>query len=184
MLAIRERSHLVVIDAQERLIPTIARANSIFTNVARLIKYASRMGVPVTFTEHMPERSGPVLEILIRAATSNASHIQKAHFSSLSEPRFEARIDVLKQQGRDQVVIAGLEAHVCVLQTAMGLLARHFEVLVVADAVGSRAQLDCDAAIERMSKAGVAVVTQEMIAFEWLTCGDAPEYRDVMSIMM
>lgn len=183
MFAIRRRSHLVVVDVQERLVPAIDDAEAVTGNVARLIKYAGFLDVPITFTEHMPERIGAMLPALLDAGPAGSVCLAKTAFSSWREPSLRARFQEQRQQRRDQIVLCGMEAHVCVMQTGLDLLGQGFEVLLVADAVGSRAAGDRDGALERLSKAGAAIVTQEMIAFEWLERGDAPEFKDVLSVL-
>ena len=183
MFAIRSRSHLVVVDVQERLVAAIHDAETVTGNVARLIKYAGFLGVPITFTEHMPERIGVMLPALREAGPAGSVCLAKTTFSSWREPGLRARFQAQRQQRRDQIVLCGMEAHVCVMQTGLDLLGQGFEVLLVADAAGSRTPGDRDCAIERLSKAGAAVVTQEMIAFEWLERGDAPEFKDVLSVL-
>ena len=183
MFAIRSRSHLTVVDVQERLVPAIHDAEAVTGNVARLIKYASFLGVPITFTEHMPERIGAMLPALLEAGTPSSVCLAKTTFSSWREPTLRARFQAQRQEQRHQIVLCGMEAHVCVMQTGLDLLRQGFEVLLVADAVGSRTPGDRDSAIERLSKAGAAIVTQEMIAFEWLERGDAPEFKDVLSVL-
>ena len=106
--------------------------------------------------------------------------IEKIHFSWIDEPDFAARLDAI---GRDQAVICGLEAHVCVLQTALGLRERGFAVAVVADAVASRHPGDRERALARLSQAGVEIVTAEMVMFEWLRKGGTPEFKDLLALI-
>ena len=183
MFSDRARSQLIVVDVQERLVPTIHEAKPMMDSIARLIRYASILDVPVTFTELMPQRIGATLAPLLEAGPPSSVCLSKSTFSSWREPVLRVRISGLRQQRRDQVILCGMEAHVCVMQTALDLLSAGFEVLVVADAVGSRNLADYSRAIDRLSKAGAAVVTQEMIAFEWLERGDAPEFKHILSVL-
>lgn len=183
MLANCARSHLLVIDVQERLAPAITDVESVVANVARLVRYATILDVPITFTEHMPERIGHLLPDLSVGLSKSTETIRKVTFSAVREPAFNSRISTVKQSGRDLTVVCGMEAHVCVMQTVLELRAAGHDVMLVADAVGSRSHGNRDLAIQRMSKAGATIVSHEMIAFEWLERGDAPEFKDVLKLL-
>ena len=183
MLANRYQSHLLVIDVQQRLVPAIADVEQIVTNVARLVRYATILGVPITFTEHMPQRIGHLLPALRAGAAQSCSVIEKTTFSAVREPAFAARMTDLQQTGRNTVVVCGMEAHVCVMQTVLELRKGGDQVLLVADAVGSRTSSNRALAVDRMSEAGAEIVSQEMIAFEWLERGDAPEFKEILKLL-
>ncbi|HUS95326.1 MAG TPA: isochorismatase family protein [Hyphomicrobiaceae bacterium] len=183
MLARRDQSHLVVIDIQERVAPAVHGREAIIANAIRLVGYAGRLSVPVTFTEHMPERLGATLPELRAAAANDSACLAKIPFSAVREPLIAERFEHARQAGRTQMIVAGMEAHVCVLQTALELLADDFEVLVVADATGSRVPDNRKLSLDRLSKAGAAIVSQEMIVFEWLERGDAAELKDLLPLI-
>lgn len=183
MLAKRSQSHLLVIDVQERLAPAIAEGVQTVTNVARLIRYADILGIPTTFTEHMPERIGHSLPELLSAGVQKPDVIAKTSFSAHSEPAFTERLRHLGEADRSVAIVCGMEAHVCVLQTVTDLLANHHQVYLVADAVGSRSLQNRDLAIKRMENSGAVIVSQEMIAFEWLERGDAAEFKDILKLL-
>ena len=183
MLISRERSQLIVVDVQERLVPAIFDVERVVTNVARLIRYASLLHIPTTYTEHMPEQIGNVLPELSQTIGDSASIIKKKTFSAVREPKFSDRLVKLRQGGRGSIVVCGMEAHVCVMQTVLELRESNYDVHVVADAIGSRSDHNRDLAIDRMSKAGVTIVSHEMVAFEWLERGDAPEFKDILKLL-
>ena len=183
MLISRDRSQLLVVDVQERLVPAIFDVQSVVTNVARLIRYASLLHIPTTYTEHMPEQIGHVLPRLSKATGDSTSIVQKKTFSAAREPEFSDRLEKLKQHGRDSILVCGMEAHVCVMQTVLELHDNNYKVHVVADAIGSRSDHNRDLAVDRMSKAGVTIVSHEMVAFEWLERGDAPEFKDILKLL-
>ena len=183
MLISRERSQLLVVDVQERLVPAIFDVERVVTNVARLIRYASLLHIPTTYTEHMPEQIGNVLPELSQTIGDSASIIKKKTFSAVREPKFSDRLVKLRQRGRGSIVVCGMEAHVCVMQTVLELCESNYDVHVVADAIGSRSDHNRDLAIDRMSKAGVTIVSHEMVAFEWLERGDAPEFKDILKLL-
>ena len=183
MLMQRHRSQLLVIDVQEKLAPHVADQADVVGNCVRLVQYARHLDVPATLTEHYPKGLGATAAPLTEAAGNTAVTLEKITFSSWKDAAIRARIDGLAADGRDQVVVAGMESHVCVAQTVLDLVAHHVPVFLVADAVGSRDRGVRDTAIERLRDAGVSIVSQEMVAFEWLERGDVPELRDILAVL-
>lgn len=183
MFARRSQSQLLLIDIQAKLAPSVDGHERVITNAARLLAYAKRLGVPVTVTEHYPAGIGATVATLSGLLGKDLPVLEKITFSGWQTPAIAARIDELRAAGRRQIVVAGMEAHVCVLQTALDLLANDFEVLLVADAVGSRQPETRQIAIDRLARAGAAIVTQEMVAFEWLERGGTPEFKDLIQVI-
>ncbi|MGE3918725.1 MAG: isochorismatase family protein, partial [Hyphomicrobiaceae bacterium] len=163
MLAERSRAHLMIIDVQERLAPHIAGGEAAAANCVRLVRYARRLGVPVTLTEQYPKGLGATVESLREAAGNEVPCLEKISFSCWRDHAIRARIEALEGEGRDQIVVAGMETHVCVGQTVLDLRAAGKTVLVVAVAVGSRVAAVRDLAIVRFRAAGASIVAQEMI---------------------
>ena len=157
-------SGLLVVDFQERLMPAIDDADRIVANGAWLIQIAQRLGVPVLASEQYPQGLGHTVAA-IREWLPAEAFMEKRHFSCAADQNCMRRIDALN---REQIVVIGAEAHVCVLQTALGLQAIGKEVYLVADAVSSRSPRDVELALERMRAEGVRVVSREMVVFEWL----------------
>lgn len=183
MLASRSRAQLLIIDVQQKLAPNIAGQGSIIANCHRLIRYAQRLDVPIAVTEHYPQGLGATSSELATAAGPSVPVFGKITFSSLKDEAIATRLRKLKAGGRDQIVVAGMEAHVCVCQTVLDLLQDGFHTFVVADAVGSRAPEVRQLALDRMTRAGAEIVSHEMIAFEWLERGDAPEFKDLIGVI-
>lgn len=161
------RSILLVIDVQERLCPVVNDPRKVLANGARLMKGAALMDVPIVVTEQYPQGIGPTM-VDLRVLAPEGAILTKTAFSCAREPAVLQRLCGL---ARSQVVVCGTEAHVCVLQSCLGLLQEGFEVFVVRDACSSRSVADEDMAFARLANAGVAVVSTEMALFEWL--GDA-----------
>ncbi len=135
----RDRSQLLVIDVQAKLAPHVAGQAQVVANATRLLRYARRLEVPATITEHYPRGLGPTVAEVREAAGNDAPVLEKIAFSSWKDAGIRARLEGLRAEGRDQVVVAGMEAHVCVAQTALDLVAATgLDVFLVADAVGSR----------------------------------------------
>ncbi|MFO1271375.1 MAG: isochorismatase family protein [Rubrivivax sp.] len=166
-------SQLLLVDHQQRLMPAIEGGIAVLANALRLAKLAQALGVPVLGTEQVPEKLGP-LDPELRALCSTV--IGKHHFDAcaggLAEPVARAA-----SQGRPQVVIAGCETHVCLLQTALGLLAAGHPLWVVADASGSRTAANRELALARLARAGAAIVSTEMVGFEWVRHAAHPQFR-------
>ena len=163
MLIDAERSALLVIDLQTRLVPALADHEQLVANVAWLIGIAQKIGVPVAATEHYPKGLGPLVP-KVRKLLPAGAIAAKNHFSAVSAQCLAQ----LPGQDRAQVVVVGAEAHGCVLQTSLELLEEGKEVYVVADAVASRHAPDREVALTRMRDEGIRVVTREMVCFEWL----------------
>ncbi|MFO1370969.1 MAG: hydrolase [Candidatus Competibacteraceae bacterium] len=175
MLMRTETCALLVVDFQERLMPAIHQADEIVANSIWLIQIAQRLGVPVLASEQYPRGLGHTVAA-IRDVLPADAFMEKMHFSCAAELSCMRRIDGC---GRDQMVIIGVEAHVCVLQTALGLRAVGKEVYLVADGVSSRLPRDVDLALERMRAGGVHIVSREMVAFEWLHQAGTDVFRDI-----
>ena len=171
----RSRSLLLVVDVQSRLLPAIDRGEDRLAQVQWLMNVAARLQVPVLATEHCPEHLG-VTHPALRSALPEDAILAKRHFSAVPD----GLLAFHPESQREQWVVTGTEAHVCVLQTALGLLAAGRQVYVVAEAVGSRRDDDRQLALERLRQAGAVVVSREMVAFEWLETADAPEFRNLL----
>lgn len=158
--------------------PAIAQMRSVLGRILLLMKAAKRLGVPMLATEHWPENIGPIATA-VKAQLGGAEIFVKRHFDATAEQGFSQRLD----KGRPQVVVCGTEAHVCVLQTALGLLAAGMAPVVVADGVGSREPADKEIALNRFRDAGVVVASAEMVVFEWLQQAGTPEFRDLITLI-
>lgn len=171
-------SSLVLVDYQARLMPAIHGAGDVVAKALLLARAAAMLDVPLLGTEQNPERLGPNTEALARLCQSTVS---KTHFGAC-EDGLLAALDA-QAPGRQQVVIAGCEAHVCLLQTALGLLGAGREVYVVENASGSRRPSDHAAAMRRLAQAGATIVTHEMVLFEWLHDCRHPRFREVLALI-
>jgi nicotinamidase-related amidase len=177
----RDQSVLLVVDVQERLAPHVADNAALVARIAALVEAARRLGIPRFLTEHCAAQLGPVIAPL-RAAFEARNIVAKTRFGAADHAPFEA---LLRGTGRTQVVVAGMEAHVCVMQTVLGLAECGFEPFVVGDAVGSRAAhaVDRELALARMRDAGTTLVGTEMALFEWARAGDDLAFRDVLALV-
>ena len=175
MLIELAKSCLLVVDIQERLLPAIHEGERVIENTAWLMQIAQELEVPVLVSEQYPKGLGHTVPALQELAPEGAL-VEKIHFSCAASPACQKRLDAID---REQVVVTGVEAHVCVLQTAIGLAALGWQVFVVADAVSSRRVRDVELGLERMGAAGVHIVSREMVAFEWLHRAGTDQFRDI-----
>jgi nicotinamidase-related amidase len=183
MLLDAARSHLLVVDVQQRLLPAILDGERLLPRIAILLRAAERLSVPVTVTEQYPKGLGPTVEVLLEALPPAAVVLPKITFSSAFDHAIGERVEALRSQGRTQLVICGTEAHVCVLQSALGFRALGLEVAVVADAVSSRAAESVSAACARLLHAGCHWVTTEMVVFEWLRQAGTDDFRALSALI-
>ncbi len=168
-------SLLLVVDLQSRLLPVIHDGEAVLANAAWMVKVAQAIGVPVLATEHCPQQLG-MTEAGLRALFAEENIASKEHFSAVSEGSLLQGA----QAGRQQWVVVGAEAHVCVQQTVLDLLAAGRAVYVVDEAVGSRRPRDKELALQRMRQNGAEIVSREMVAFEWLERANTAVFRDVL----
>jgi len=173
MLLSTERSALVIVDVQERLMPAVFESERVVRNVQILLKAAGELKVPVLVSEQYPKGLGPTVAA-VRDALPTDSVVEKITFSCAGERHFMDRLIGL---GRKQIVLAGSEAHVCVLQTALSLIKEGFEVFLVADACASRTAANAELGIARMRSNGAEIVSTEMVVFEWMERAGTPSFK-------
>jgi nicotinamidase-related amidase len=178
MLLERDRSQLLMVDVQERLLPAMSDPALVVKNGSRLLEGARTLAVPVTVSEQYPAGLGRTVPELAGLAPANAVH-EKVEFSCFANPPLRA---ALSGSGK-QTVIFGIEAHVCVLQTALEMAGASCDVTVVVDAIGSRAPESKEIALRRMQDAGVRLATTEMVLFEWLRRAGTPDFKAVSRLI-
>ncbi|MDR0776288.1 MAG: hydrolase [Azonexus sp.] len=179
MLIARENSLLLIVDIQEKLAPAIHDADTVAANSARLLRASAQLAVPAFVSEQYVRGLGPSLAA-IREAAGHACFFEKMHFSCAAEP---GALDLLRAANRRQIILTGTETHICVLQTACGLLEAGFQVFLVADASSSRTPASRAAAVERLRTLGAQVVTTEMVLFEWLHRAGTDEFRALLPLI-
>jgi len=199
MLLDDQDSQLVLVDFQARLMPAIHEAELVLANAMRLAQAAHWMEVPTWGTEQNPDKLGanPAEMLALCRRT-----LPKMSFSACAEGLVEVLRPAARPAGgnarslpkhlqkavpqdpsRQSIVIAGVEAHVCLLQTALELLEEEFQVWVVTDACGSRTERNRDAAFDRLAGAGAELVTTEMVLFEWLRTAEADPFKEIQDLI-
>ena len=170
----REKSLLLMVDFQAGLLPVIEGGQEAVTEAAWLGGMACLLEVPVWLTEQNPEKLGGTAPTLL-AALNDYQLWQKQHFSVMAEAEFES---ALKASGRTQIVLCGTEAHICVLQTGLGLLAAGYELYWLSEASASRRPQEATMARERACASGALTVTADMVAYEWLHRCDTAQFKE------
>lgn len=168
---------LLVIDVQTKLMAKIPGAAALIGDIAFLIDAAQLLSMPVQATEQYPKGLGPTVpELAARLPVRS----DKLGFSSCAVPSV---IENFHRAARPKIVLAGIETHVCVLNTALDLLAAGFRVYLPADALGSRYILDHDTALRRLEQAGAIVTTAEACVFEWIGGSDHPRFKEISKLV-
>jgi nicotinamidase-related amidase len=172
----REDTALLVVDAQVKLLDIIPDNKRIVWNIRRLLDAAAALGVPFAATEQYPDRLSPTVPELKERI--GAAPDKLAFSACVCGDIFEG----WKADNRYRVLVSGIEAHVCVMQTALDLVAAGFTAYVAIDAVGSRCALDRDTAVRRMESAGVILTTTEAAMFEWCRTAEVPEFKTISAL--
>jgi nicotinamidase-related amidase len=174
----RQDSALLVVDVQDKLIGLIPGHERIVWNIRRLIDGAKILGVATAATEQYPQGLGPTTQVLRERLGEIPS---KLAFSCGGCPQV---FDELQKRGVWKILVAGIEAHVCVQQTVLDLLADGFNVYVAVDAVGSRHAIDRETALRRLDSAGATLTTTEAALFEWCEIAGTPEFKQISALVL
>lgn len=174
----RDESRLLIVDMQQKLLPVINDQEVVLTNCLKLIEAASILGVPATATEQYPKGLGPTVSAIAERVPDRP---EKIEFSCLN--CLDWNSTAADPEGRFKVVVAGIESHVCVLQTVLDLLSQGFRVFVAADAVGSRKPLDREIALQRMASSGAVITTTESVLFEWCERAGTAEFKEISRLV-
>jgi nicotinamidase-related amidase len=200
MLLDASESQLVLVDFQDRLMPVIFEGPEVLTNAIRLARMASLLDVPTFGTEQNPDKLGTnadEIRELCRKTLPKMSFgavrdgladwlrppVRSGGGNARSLPKHLQKPAAATAAERLTIVLAGCEAHVCLLHTALELIEEEFDVWVVTDACSSRTERNRDAAFDRLASAGAELVTTEMVAFEWLRSAEHPAFREIQALI-
>lgn len=175
----RDKAVIVVIDIQERLLPAMKNQTEIARKAAMLIRGARILGTPILVTEQYPKGLGRTVPE-IKEALGEIQPIEKTSFSVLGEPDF---LEAFKELNRQDVIICGIESHVCVEQSALGFLNQGCRVYIMEDAVGSRSDGDKEVARHRMAEAGCIGSTVEAALFEMVGDAKDPSFKEISNLI-
>ena len=174
-----EKSLLLVIDVQGKLARLMFDKEQLFRNIQALIQMARFLEIPILYTEQVPEKIGPTIPEIANYL-HNLPPIRKASFSCCQEEEFLKKLEFYK---RPQIIVCGMETHVCVYQTAADLLEHKYEVQVVADAVSSRTKENKQLALEQLKGLGAALTSAEMIGCELLRTSQHEKFKEILSLI-
>lgn len=176
----RRSSRLLIVDVQEKLISAFPAEiqDQVEENCRFLCQGAKLLNVPITMTEQYPQGLGPTVPALAEFSNIRPS---KKRFSALECVGWPTAAEATDD--RFQVVVAGMETHVCVLHTVLDLLASGYQTFVVVDSVAARGPIDHGVALERMANSGAVMTTAESVLFEWCETSDAPEFKQISSLI-
>lgn len=175
-----EDSIVMIIDVQEKLLNAVFNKTSLEKKATTLANTAKILEIPVIVTEQYPKGLGATVETLKEVLPENTQYFEKTAFSALENNDV---LEALKNSGKKQVVIFGIETHICVSQTTNALIQDGFEVSVIRDACGSRSELEYSAGLERMKDNGAHVLTTEIALFEWLKGAKHPKFKEVQMLI-
>ena len=178
----RRLACLFVCDIQEKLFSAMAPAfqNEMEKNVPVLLQAARRLDLPVFVTEQYPKGLGKTIAP-VKKHFGDARIFEKKVFAATEENAFN---NALRASERQQVIVCGMESHVCVYQTVLGLLQQGYDVHVVADAIGSRTEDNCDIGLVLMSEAGAIISSVETVLFQLLERTGTPEFKELQKLIM
>jgi nicotinamidase-related amidase len=178
-ILLRDKTALLLIDIQEKILSVMNNPQQVINNALKLIKGFKVLNLPIFYTEQYPKGLGSTSEALL-IELQGLSSIQKTSFSCFGAGNFFNR---LEDNNVSQIIVAGIEAHVCVQQTVLDLIANNFQVNVAADALSSRNDLDYTLALERMRTHGAEITTSEAILFELLINSGTEEFKEISNII-
>lgn len=176
MLMKQDSSLLLIIDVQEHLAPAMDSPREVINGCAQLLGVARKLQIPFIITEQYPKGLGQTMVDLRQEAGEAAIYHSKVEFSCAKNDEI---MQAIEKSGRKQIIIAGVETHICVTQTALELQEKGYEVFVVSNACSSRNPLQGVLGLQRLLRHGIDVVTSEMVIFEWLERAGSPEFKEI-----
>lgn len=179
-LASAQDSLLLVVDIQERFVPIIHESDRVLKNTAILMQAANNLGVSIMVSEQYPKGLGPTAAELKRWYTPETVTLEKSAFGCLEDQGMK---DYLAASGKRQMVVCGIEAHVCVNQTVHQLLSMGYPVFLVVDAVSSRTVANMQVGLQKMIQSGAIPCSTEMVLFEWMRDAAHPDFKAVQALI-
>jgi nicotinamidase-related amidase len=172
-----ERTVIVAVDLQEKLLPAIADGDRVVRNTVLILRLAEVLGVPVVLTTQYRKGLGDIVAD-VRQAAPGGEPLDKTSFGCFLDEGFVRRLNELG--GRDQLVVTGVESHICVAQTVLGALEMSYQPHVVSDAVGSRSEANREVGLRRMERAGALISSAEMCIYELLGRSDTAAFKKML----
>ena len=179
MRVTKEEAIGLIIDMQERLLPAMSESEEVLNKCRIFAEGLKILGVPFLFTQQYTKGLGETVAPL-KSIPDNFEYIEKVTFSCYDEPRFDVQISAWKPEF---IIVAGIEAHVCVQQTVIDLLSEGYKVMVLADAITSRSMYDKKFALKRMSSEGAIITTVESVLFDMLKKAGSIEFKGISALV-
>lgn len=173
-------SMLVVIDAQERLVPAMHQGEKTSANIAKIIQVSKLLNVDMLVTEQYPKGLGTTIPAVAKAFPEDARILEKTSFSCWGAEGFE---EAVMNSRAGALIVVGMETHVCVQQTVLEALHRDYEVILLADGVCSRTPENRELALELMRRAGAIVTSTESLIFDWVQSASHPNFKDISKLL-
>ena len=174
-----DNSVLIIVDVQEKLTGLMSNRESLYQNLCRMVEGVNLLQIPIIITEQKPDKLGTTIPEL-QAGIKNVDPIAKESFSCYGSDKFK---EILKALNRTQIILTGIETHICVFQTARDLIDKGFEVHVVIDAVSSRSVLNHQCGLDRIKAEGGFLGSTELILFEWVRVASGEVFRKLVKIV-
>lgn len=172
---------ILIIDIQERLLNSIFNKETVSKNSVIIAKTAKILNIPIIVTEQYPRGLGYTAEILKSTLPDNTLFYEKLAFNALDNPKL---LDHLRTTRKKQIVVFGIETHICINQTVDKLIEYGYEANVVSDACGSRSEYEHNAGIDRIRSNNGRIITTEMALFEWVKSAKHPKFKEVQSLIL
>ncbi len=173
-------SLILIIDIQEKLLNAVFNKNSLEKKAGIISRAANTLEIPVVVTEQYPKGLGSTVTTIKDATDVNTKYFEKTAFSALESPEI---LQAIKQYNKKQIVIFGIETHICVSQTTEALINEGYEVSIIKDACGSRSEEEYLGGLERMKTNGAYILTTEIALFEWLKSSKHPNFKEVQALI-
>lgn len=175
-----EDSILVVIDEQEKLINASDSSENIVINTAKLAKACEILSIPVIVTEQYPQGLGETADVIKNNLPEGAAFVEKTSFSAVNEADFAKKVSSLR---RRQVLLCGIETHICVLQTALGFMEKGFDVYILRDCCSSRHRNEHETGIELLRQYGAGIICTEIALFDWIKTSKHPNFKEIQALI-
>lgn len=174
-----DRTLFLMIDIQEKLLPAISGHEQVLKNSIKLSKAAKILDIPMKYTEQYPRGLGGTTGELFQVLPDGTERFEKSHFSCMDEAGFET---FLIDQGRDQVVIFGIESHICVFSTVMAMLEKGMKVAVAVDACGSRSDCNHNYAMDNLGRCGALILPSESVIYQLICRSGTPQFKELLPL--
>lgn len=174
-----DKVQFLMIDIQEKLLPAINDHDKVLRNSIKLARAATTLNVPLKYTEQYPRGLGGTAEELLKVLPPDSERFEKTHFSCMAEPGFEL---FLNDQIREQVVVFGIESHICVFSTVMAMLEKKIKVIVAVDACGSRVCQNHTYAMDTMGRYGAMIIPSESVIYQLICRAGTPQFKELLPL--